>query len=308
MVLCSVCGVREAVYFRPYSGERLCGECFCESIVERVRRTISRYEMFEYDSRIAVGVSGGKDSLSLLQILAEIEEGFPKAELIAVTVDEGIRGYRDEAVRLAEEACRELGVEHRLLSFKELFGYTLDEIAERTKGGPLTPCSFCGVLRRRALNQAAREVGADRLATAHNLDDMAQTVLLNILRGDHRRLALLDPAGMSISERFVRRVKPYCEVPERESTLYAYLKDIRFQSRPCPYAETAMRNDIRNFLNRIEVKRPGTKFTILRSIQRILPLLKRETGLLGLCPLCGEPTTGEICRTCQMLQELERMR
>ena len=306
MVLCSVCKGREAIYFRPYSGERLCGACFCESIEERVRRTISRYDMFEYDSHIAVGVSGGKDSLSLLHILAEIEEEFPRSELIAVTVDEGIRGYRDEAIELAEEGCRELGVENRVLSFKELFGYTLDEIAEKTSGGPLTPCSWCGVLRRRALNTAAREAGADRLATAHNLDDMAQTVLLNILRGDHRRLALLDPAGKTISEKLVRRMKPYCDVPERESTLYAYLKGIRFQSKPCPYASTAMRNDIREFLNRLEVKRPGTTFITFRSIQRILPLLKKETRLLGVCPLCGEPTTGEICRTCEMLKSLDQ--
>jgi uncharacterized protein (TIGR00269 family) len=305
MVLCSLCNDREAVYFRPYSGERLCGSCFCDSIEERVRRTISKYEMFEYNSRIAVGVSGGKDSLSLLHILVKIEEKFPKAELIAVTVDEGIKDYRDEAIGLTEVECRKLGVEHRVLSFREIFGYTLDEIAERTRGGALTPCSFCGVLRRRALNAAAKEVGADRLATAHNLDDMAQTVLLNILRGDHRRLALLDPVGEAVTEKFVRRVKPYCEVPERESVLYAYLKGTGFQSRPCPYAETAMRSDIRNFLNGMESKRPGTMFIVFQSAQRILPMLKKEGGLLGVCPLCGEPTTGEICRTCEMLQNLE---
>jgi len=305
MVLCSLCGVKEAIYFRPYSGERLCSSCFCESIEDRVRRTIARYGMFEHNSRIAVGVSGGKDSLSLLHILVKIEEKFPKTELIAVTVDEGIKGYREEAVELAEAECKKLGVEHRVLSFKQLFGYALDEIAERTRGGALTPCSFCGVLRRRALNTSAREVGADRLATAHNLDDMAQTVLLNILRGDHRRLALLNPAGEAITEKFVRRVKPYCEVPERESVLYAYLKGLGFQSRPCPYAETAMRSDIRGFLSGMEAKRPGTMFIVFHSAMRILPMLKKESRLLGVCPLCGEPTTGEVCRACEMLQSLE---
>jgi len=268
-----------------------------------VTRTISKHKMFDYNSRIVVGVSGGKDSLSLLYILAKIEEKFPAAELIAVTVDEGVKGYRDEAIRLAEEECRRLGVEHKVLSFKELFEYTLDEIAERTRKDELTTCSFCGILRRRALNTAAREVGADELATAHNLDDMAQTVLLNILRGDHRRLGLLNPAGEAITEKFVRRVKPYCEVPERESTLYAYLKGIRFQSRPCPYAETAMRSDIRNFLNSMETKRPGTMFIVFRSALRMVPLLKKD-DLLGVCSLCGEPTTREVCRTCEIIQNL----
>jgi len=306
MVLCSFCGAREAVYFRPYSGESLCGNCFCESIEERVKRTISKYEMFGYNSRIAVGVSGGKDSLSLLHILAKIEKKFPAAELIAITVDEGIKGYRDEAIHLAEGECRKLGLEHKILSFKKLFGYTLDEMAERMGSSELTPCSYCGVLRRRALNTAAREVGADRMATAHNLDDMTQTVLLNILRGDHRRLALLDPAGDVVTEKFVRRVKPYCEVPERESTLYAYLKDMSFQNRPCPYGETAMRSDMRNFLNSMETKRPGTMFIVFHSALKMLSLLKKESSLLGVCPLCGEPTTGEVCRTCEMLQSLVR--
>ncbi|MFQ6053782.1 MAG: ATP-binding protein, partial [Candidatus Bathyarchaeia archaeon] len=150
-----------------------------------MERAISRFNMFEFDNRIALGVSGGKDSLNLLGILAGIEERFPRAELIAVSIDEGVGGYRDEALRLAREACRGLGVEHRILSFRALFGLTMDEIVERKVEG-LSACSYCGVLRRRALNQAARDVEADRLATAHNLDDMAQTVLLNLMRGDLR--------------------------------------------------------------------------------------------------------------------------
>ncbi|HDO41757.1 MAG TPA: TIGR00269 family protein, partial [Candidatus Bathyarchaeota archaeon] len=66
--ICTACKRREAVYFRPYSGERLCKKCFIESIEEKTRATISKYEMFEFDDRIAVGVSGGKDSTSLLYV------------------------------------------------------------------------------------------------------------------------------------------------------------------------------------------------------------------------------------------------
>lgn len=300
--LCTKCKAKPSIYLRPYSGERLCPGCFLASIRERVERTISRFNMFDFDSRIAVGVSGGKDSLNLLQLLAEIEEKFPRAEVIAVSIDEGVRGYRDEALKLARNACRRLGVECLTLSFKQLFGVTMDEIAEKTGKGELTPCSYCGVLRRRALNEAARRVEADRLATAHNLDDMAQTALLNMMRGDLRRLAGMHPAGSDLAG-FVRRVKPFSEVPERESTLYAYLRGFEFQSMPCPYAEEAMRTDIRRFLNRMEVKRPGTKFTVYRTALKLIPGI-RGAGVMGRCRICGEPTPGETCRVCQMMEEL----
>ncbi|KON30473.1 hypothetical protein AC482_03820 [miscellaneous Crenarchaeota group-15 archaeon DG-45] len=292
------------MYLRPYSGERLCRGCFAASVRERVERAISRFGMFKFDSRIALGVSGGKDSINLLHILAEVEERFPGAELIAVSIDEGVEGYRDEALRFAEAACGRLGVEHRVLTFRELFGLTMDEIAEKTAEGGLTPCSYCGVLRRRALNVAAAEAEADRLATAHNLDDMAQTALLNLMRGDLGRLAAMHPGGSSL-EGFVRRVKPFCEVPERESVLYAYLRGAEFQSTPCPYAEEAMRTDIRGFLNRMEVKRPGTKFIIYRTALKLLTRIDVEAAGPGRrCRLCGEPTRGELCRVCEMFESL----
>lgn len=257
--------------------------------------------MFDHDSRIALGVSGGKDSLGLLHILSDVEEKYPRAGLIAVSVDEGISGYRDEALEIAKEACRLLGVEHRILSFEDLFGITMDDVSSEPR--ELSPCSYCGVLRRRALNEAAKEVNADRLATAHNLDDMAQTALLNVMRGDLNRLALMHPGGSSLPG-FVRRVKPYSEVPERESTLYAYLEGFRFQGLPCPYASEAMRNDARSFLNRMEEKRPGTKFIVYRTAIKLIPEFE-HIRLAGRCKNCGEPTTGETCRVCQILDELK---
>ena len=308
MALCTLCGKREAIFLRPYSGERLCARCFSKSIERKVRATISRYEMFEIDDKIMVGVSGGKDSLTLLHILEKIEREFPESELGAVTIDEGIRGYRDEAMKLAVKNCRKLNIEHVTSSFKDIYGYKLDEIVDiaRDKGKGLTPCSYCGVLRRRALNIVAREWGADKLATAHNLDDETQTIILNILHGDVVKLAKLKPVLTEPHPKFVQRVKPLCEVPERETTLYAYLKRIEFQTTPCPYARTALRNDIRNMLNRIEEKHPGTKFTIYRSIEKIRPALEATAKKVRIkeCKLCGEPTIGDICKVCEMLQEL----
>jgi uncharacterized protein (TIGR00269 family) len=294
---------------RRYSGEKLCKQCFKNSIEDKVRTTISRYKMFEPDDKIAVAVSGGKDSLSLLYILAGIERSFSRASICAITVDEGIKGYRGEALKFAARNCQELGIKHTTVSFKELHKITLDELADiirDKKENELSPCSYCGVLRRRALNTAARQAGANKLVTAHNLDDETQTILLNIIHGDAIRIARVKPVLEGKRPRLVQRVKPFCEVPEKEIALYAYLKKIKFQSVPCPYAYTAMRNDIRKMLDAMEEKHTGTKFAIFRSIERIRPALEAsaEEEKLQDCKLCGEPTPSEVCKPCQMLQKL----
>ncbi len=312
MALCTFCERKEAVYSRPYSGELLCKVCFCRSIEEKARATISKYEMLQPDDKIVIAVSGGKDSLTLLHILARIEHNFPKATLSAVTIDEGIAGYRDEALKIATKNCKELEVPHVIASFKELYGYTLDEIVDaiqkKIEKGP-TPCSFCGVLRRQALNTVAREAGANKLATAHTLDDETQTMLLNIVHGAATRIARVKPVLSEVHPKLVQRVKPLCEIPEREVALHAYLRNIDYQGVPCPYAGTALRNDVRTMLNRIEAKHPGTKFAIFRSIEKIRPALEATIGEAALneCRLCGEPTIGDVCKPCQMLQELHAL-
>jgi uncharacterized protein (TIGR00269 family) len=277
-----------------------------------VRTTIAKYDMFKRDDKIAVAVSGGKDSVTLLHILTKIEKEFPNAKLCAVTVDEGIKGYRDEAIKIAEENCHKLDVQHYVTSFRKLFGIELDELITslankgKRKTAGLSPCSYCGVLRRRALNVVARKAKADKLALAHNLDDEAQTILLNIIHGDPMRLARVKPVLREKHWKFTPRVKPVCEIPEKEIAFYAYLKKIPFQSVPCPYATTALRNDVRTMLNCIEEKHAGTKFTVLRSIKRIQPSLETTAGeaVLTECELCGEPTVNKTCKPCQMLQEL----
>jgi uncharacterized protein (TIGR00269 family) len=279
-------------------------------VEDRVRKTISKYDMLKPKDNFMIAVSGGKDSVALLHILSKLEKPFPGAKFCAGTVDEGIRGYRDEALKIAEENCRKLGVEHVVSSFKELFGYTLDEIVtliEKKGAGGLTPCSYCGVLRRKALNTLARDSGVDKLVTAHSLDDETQTMLLNIVHGDPLRIVRSKPVLDVVHPLLVRRVKPLCMVPEKEVVFYAYLKGIEFQCIDCPYAETALRNDLRSMLNRMEHKHAGTLFTVFSSMEKMRPALEafiEETELRD-CRLCGEPASGDLCRACEMLEELK---
>jgi uncharacterized protein (TIGR00269 family) len=296
---------------RRYSGEKLCAQCFRRSIEDKVKATVSKYNMFQPKDKIIVGVSGGKDSVTLLHVLAKLEKSFPKASIIAVTVDEGIRGYRDQALRYAAKNCKKLGVEHRVVSFKELFGVKLDELVKlvnrkKQTEHQLTPCAYCGVLRRRALNVAARDAGVDKLVTAHNLDDEAQTILLNLFHGDPMRIARVKPSLEERHTKLVSKVKPLCEVPEKEIAFYAYLRGFEFQDVPCPYAGSAFRNDVRAMLNRMEERHAGVKFTLFQSVERLRPALEKmadETRLRE-CKFCGEPTVGVVCRLCSMLQTL----
>jgi uncharacterized protein (TIGR00269 family) len=161
-------------------------------------------------------------------------------------------------------------------------------------------------MRRKALNIAARKLEANKIATAHTLDDETQTVLLNILHGDILRIAREKPVTDETHPKLVQRIKPFCEIPEKETALYAYAKKIKFQSMPCPYASEALRNDIRTMLNRMEEKHAGIKFTIFKSTEKIRPALETIVKKEGLreCSECGEPTTERICKTCQMLKEI----
>lgn len=309
-VVCTLCKRRDAFFFRPYSGEKLCKKCFVESVENKVRATIAKYKMFEFDDRIAVAVSGGKDSVSLLHILAKIEQDYPKASILAVSVDEGIAGYRDEALKIAGENCKKLGVEHHVISFKELYGFTLDEIIyklKRSGESELTPCAYCGVLRRKALNIIARKVVADKLATAHTLDDEVQTVLLNMLHGDVLRITREKPVTDETHPKLIRRVKPFCEIPEKETALFAYVRKIKFQSIPCPYAPEALRNDVRLFLNRMEEKHAGIKYTVFKAAEKIRLAVEKTAGseILKECSYCGEPTVQGICKACEMLQKIK---
>ena len=307
--VCSSCKTKEAFFHRQYSGETLCKKCFIQSIEAKVRATITRYHMLNYDDRLAVAVSGGKDSLSLLHILAKTKRFRPKTMLVAVTVDEGIEGYRNEALEIAAANCKQLEIPHHIVSFKDLYGYTLDEIIQRARSRgetELTACAYCGVLRRKAINAGARQVRANKVATAHTLDDEVQTAVMNIFRGDIARLSKEKPMTSEVHTLLVQKIKPFCEIPEKESALYAYVKRIQFQDTPCPYASEALRNDIRGMINMMEQKHAGTKFTNFKAMERLRPALEETANKekFRTCIECGEPSALDLCKTCEMLRHV----
>ncbi|MEM4297233.1 MAG: TIGR00269 family protein [Nitrososphaerota archaeon] len=299
---CTLCGGK-AVYLRAYSGERLCRSCFQQSILDKVKRTIARYRLLKYGDSIAVALSGGKDSLSLLVVLKKLCEA-QGSKLYAITVDEGIKDYRDEAVQLAKRLCDGLKVPQTIVSFKELYGLSLDDLLASRKRR-ITACTVCGVLRRRALDIAAEKLGVNVLATAHNLDDVLQTFFINLFSGDLKRVRWLEPSSAHKTEFKVRRIKPFMEIYEEEVAFFAYLQNLPFQTYSCPYRAESIRSEVRSMLNGLEKRHAGIKYTLLRSVLRMAEGLSIEAERSYRCSVCGYPSSSRLCLVCQLLKELK---
>ena len=220
-----------AAYTRKYSGEKLCSKCFSNSILRKTAKTISKYNMIQNNELVAVAVSGGKDSLALLNIINQMAATH-NFRIKAITIDEGIPGYRNEALEIVQAFCAKLNVEHKVFSYKELFDLTLDEALDLRGSEKTSSCSICGTLRRRAIDHAAKDIGADIIATGHNLDDTLQTFVINMLSGDTNKIGWMDP---DTSSNTLRKIKPFCEIYESEIVFYAFTNDIPFQSEPCPH-------------------------------------------------------------------------
>lgn len=246
-----------------------------------------------------MAVSGGKDSLSLLQVLHTLGDRHG-GELVAISVDEGVAGYRDEALRHASSLASDLGVEHHIVSYEGLFGFTLDKALNWKDERDVSSCSFCGVFRRRAIDDAAAKAGVSVVATAHNLDDYVQTFMMNLLHGDVKRLGWLDPS--SAGDSFpLRRVKPFMEIYEEEIALFAYQSGLPFQSVSCPYMHEGLRSDVRDYLNELEAKHPGVKNVLLSSALDVISRYGRETEHQTVkCASCGRPSSTGLCNVCRM--------
>jgi uncharacterized protein (TIGR00269 family) len=282
----------------------LCPEHFIESVERRVKKELREQVDLDRSKHLAVAVSGGKDSCSTLTLVHDILGKRRDVEISCVTVDEGIAGYRPESLHKVKSLCDRLEVPMHLISFHDEIGWEMDEAAKHL--GSRTPCAYCGVFRRRCMNRVARDVGADVLATGHNLDDLAQGVLMNFARGDVERLARLGP-HVKVQEGLVPRIHPLRQVPEKEVYLYAILKGIDFSESTCPYWQEALRNQYRDIIDRLEDRSPGTKFSILSSYDQLRPKLRElhpQTSL-RLCS-CGEPSPTGHCMACEMVDDLKK--
>lgn len=269
---------------------------------KRVKKEIREQNIFSRNSTVCIAVSGGKDSMTALTLLKRYSAARRDTRLIAITVDEGISGYRSESLEIIENYCRKLGVDWRHRSFGEDAGFTMDRLAATVR--KRTTCAYCGVFRRNLINALALEAGATKLATGLNLDDTAQSVMMNIARADTSRMAMMGPHG-GVIDGLVPRVQPLRLIPENEVLLFAMLSGIPFLRSSCPYSEEASRNLFRDIVLRMEEEMPGTRYSIVRSAGAFSAAAPR--GRVRRCSECGNVSSGSVCRTCTLKQEIRAL-
>ncbi len=293
MANCLVCK-EKTVFLNP----GYCRGHFIEYFENKVKQTIERFGLVKEGEMIGVAVSGGKDSQGVLYLLHKFY-GAAGARVSAIAINEGIPGYRDKTLEDLEEFCNKFGISYKIYSFEETFGKPLVNFLEQGASA----CRSCGVLRRHLINANAKEF--DKLATGHNMDDECQSIIMNFLKGSLLMNAKLGVAsGIAGREGFTQRIKPLYFCSEKETAAYAFLQNFPVKFNECPHSFDTFRTSVRDALNEIESRIPGTKKKIIENFLLILPKLKetfKGAAVPVNCSRCGNPATGEICQACKTL-------
>ncbi|KAI5174132.1 cytoplasmic tRNA 2-thiolation protein 1 [Pancytospora epiphaga] len=321
---CENCGNGRAILIRPKNRKKVCKECFFELFERDIHDIIAKTNMFPRGSRVGIGISGGKDSTVLAYVLNKLNKQFDYGlELVLLCVDEGIAGYRDQSIATVLENKKALGLDLQIVSFTELYGVDIDGVVKRV--GRKGTCSYCGTFRRQALEDAARKMNVDCIVTGHNADDMAETIIMNFLRGDYSRLVrctLSRTSSNSSSERTsvnvsqepapkylsLPRCKPFKYIYQKEIVFYAYFKKLLYFSTECTYAPGASRGDARSLIKDLEKCDSRIILKIIAAGEELLTPEQGET-CVSECNTCSHPTssTGKICAACKIVTKLAKL-
>ncbi|XP_023952531.2 cytoplasmic tRNA 2-thiolation protein 1 [Bicyclus anynana] len=297
------CG-RNASLKRPKTGDALCKECFFWAFETEIHFTITRGELFNRGDSVAVAASGGKDSTVLAHVLKTLNERYNYGlNLILLSIDEGITGYRDDSLETVMQNSADYVMPLKILSYKDLYGWTMDEIVAQI--GRKNNCTFCGVFRRQALDRGAALLNVKCIATGHNADDIAETVLMNVLRGDIARLKRCTAISTG-SEGTIPRVKPLKYSYEKEIVMYAHYKKLVYFSTECVFAPNAYRGHARALLKDLEKIRPTCIMDIIYSGETMS--VKEEVTLptQRTCSRCNFVSSQEVCKACVLLEGLNK--
>lgn len=311
MTLCQRCGKRPAQYYKAVSGEKLCLSCLFRSVERKVVETIRSEKLIVPGDYVAIAVSGGKDSLVLLYILGRLKErgtlGGVKME--AFTINEGhpyscfYRMSRRDYVR---DLASKFGIEYNVYHFKDIFGVTAMELSERLAkaGHEVHMCTTDGVLRRRAMNIIGKARGWTKIATAHNLDDEAQTVMLNVLMGNLSRFSWYGRYEDAEEKDLIPRIKPLKYIREEEIALYAYYHGLPLMELECPYVTTNPRYNLKFTLAEMERDMPTVKYNLVSFGEKLASLLQsRAPPQMKRCKYCGSVSARDICRVCELFEK-----
>jgi cytoplasmic tRNA 2-thiolation protein 1 len=302
-LLCGICNSQRALILRPKNHQKLCKDCFYTAFETEIHETIISNVLFERGSKVAIGASGGKDSTVLASVLKTLNDRYDYGvEFVLLSIDEGIKGYRDDSLETVKRNATQYEMELCIVSYDELYGWSMDKVVETI--GKKGNCTYCGVFRRQALDRGALKLGVGHVVTGHNCDDVAETVLMNLLRGDLPRLSRTTSIITSTpsaaakgpddkpSLTNIKRSKPLKYAYEKEIVLYAHHKKLDYFSTECIYSPEAFRGSARALIKNLERVRPSAILDIVRSGEDMARLVPgNEDACKGTCGGVHPPTT-----------------
>lgn len=305
MKLCEICNSNKAYILRPKNKKAICKTCFFTVFEEEIHYTIITNKLFVQGDKVAIGASGGKDSTVLAHVLDHLNKKYKYGlELFLLSIDEGITGYRDDSLETVKKNQITYNLPLKILSYKDLYGWTMDQIVKEI--GLTNNCTFCGVFRRQALDRGALLLGANKIVTGHNADDIAETILMNIMRGDYFRLGKSVDIITGNDGDAIPRCKPFKYTYEKEIVLYAYHKKLDYFSTECKYSPNAYRGYVRELIKDLEMIRPSSVIDIIHSGEQIK--LKTQTKIPQKlkCERCGFIASNKLCKACILLEGLNK--
>lgn len=274
---CEICHTNRAQILRPKNHARICAPCFIAIFEDEVAETVTSTNLFHPGEKVAIGASGGKDSTVLASVLKTLNDRHNWGlDLVLLSIDEGITGYRDHSLEAVKRHSEQYDLPLKIVSYADLYGWSMDQVVAQV--GKKGNCTYCGVFRRQALDRGAAMLGVGHVVTGHNADDVAETVLMNLLRGDLPRLsratsivtstpsaALPKNGEGEIKFTNVRRSKPLIYAYEKEIVMYAHHKKLDYFSTECIYSPEAFRGSARTLIKNLERIRPESILDVVRS-------------------------------------------
>ncbi|KAL8658182.1 MAG: hypothetical protein Q9226_001209 [Calogaya cf. arnoldii] len=277
---CALCNTSRALIIRPKNHQKLCKPCFIFLFETEIHNTITSSSLFRPGERIAIGASGGKDSTVLASVLKTLNERHNYGlNLLLLSIDEGIKGYRDDSLETVKRNAVQYDMPLSIVGYDELYGWTMDQVVSQI--GKKGNCTYCGVFRRQALDRGAARLGINHVVTGHNADDIAETVMMNLLRGDLPRLSRATSIVTASAASDIKRSKPLKYAYEKEIVLYAHHKGLDYFSTECIYSPEAFRGSARTLIKNLERVRPSAILDVVRSGEDMARLVPSEVTNSG---------------------------
>ncbi len=274
---CALCHTSRALIIRPKNHQKLCKLCFITLFETEIHNTITANSLFSPGERIAIGASGGKDSTVLASVLKTLNERYDyELKLVLLSIDEGIKGYRDDSLETVKRNALQYDMPLEIVGYDDLYGWTMDQVVEQI--GKKGNCTYCGVFRRQALDRGAARLGITHVVTGHNADDIAETIMMNLLRGDLPRLARATSIVTASAASKIKRSKPLKYAYEKEIVLYAHHKGLDYFSTECIYSPEAFRGSARALIKNLEKIRPSAILDVVRSGEDMARLVPDEVN------------------------------